>query len=549
MRLILCSSAWYRSAVFHGWLFTLPVLLSFSVLAKETQPPQSALSIELKKELGKPSNEKIVPVFNRTRLDTFYSNRQYQPVWVDEKGPLPRAAVLRQILNNVEQEGLDYKAYHPELISVLWNKRSPPTLTLLELLLTDALFHYSEHVQTGYRTPQQGEYYKDMAQPEIDPVKTLDGLLKAKDFQSALQLLVPQHEGYRRLREALKHYREIELKGGWPLLPDGPALHLGKEHDHIVLLRQRLAVEGDLELGPVKHPRYFDQAVKFAVERFQVRYGLKLDGVVGSSTRVAMNTPISERIAQIKLNMERWRWLPRRLGPRYVMVNTAGYELAMVINNKTAFTMDVMVGTPKRPTPIARGLLHTIVFNPYWTLPETIIFEDVIPRQIRNKNYLKTKGIRVFSNLSKGEEVDPTEVDWRKIDPGHFPYVLRQDPGVKNPLGRIKFLFSNAHDVYLHDTPKQSLFNKDDRAFSSGCVRVAKPMQLASSLLGEENGWSEEKVEASIDAGDYRKIAISGRIPVYLVYMTAWVGNNKGVHFRPDVYSWDPNVADCDVFP
>jgi murein L,D-transpeptidase YcbB/YkuD len=525
------------------------VIFSFPVQGNSANTYQQELINELHKQLTKTVGNRKQPVLDRSRLRIFYESRNFQPVWLDYKGPLPRAAVLRQVLNAAGDEGLEYEIYHPDKITALWHKRLPWNLAELELLLSDALLRYSEHVQTGYRVPHIGEYYWDLPQPEVDALRVLDNLLKTNDLMAILLELAPDHEGYRRLRNALKYYREIELQGGWSPIPPGPALQLGVWHEHVSLLRERLVAEGDLELGPVTHVNYYDQAIKFAVERFQVRYGLKLDGVVGAGTRAAMNVPVSERIEQIKLNMERWRWLPRKLGQRYIMVNTAGYELAVVDNNKTAFTMEVMVGTPKRPTPIAKGRLHTIVLNPYWTLPETIIYEDIIPRQIRNKNYIKSKGIRVFSNLSRGKEIDPAKVDWTEIKPGHFPYVLRQDPGKKNPLGRIKFLFSNVHDVYLHDTPKQSLFDKDNRAFSSGCVRVARPMQLASYLLDDKNDWSEAEIKESIDAGEYRKIPVSGRIPVYLVYMTAWVGENNGVHFRPDIYQWDPKVAKCDEFP
>lgn len=544
MRFLSHSSISYRSAILPGWLFALTLLLPFSVLANNTFSLQEALQNELHKQLTVPRSEKDQVGINRSRLMSFYEPRQFKPVWLDEKGPLPEAAILRQVLNDVERQGLEFHVYHPDKITALWKKRLPWTLAELEILLSDAVLKYIEHVQTGYRTPHIGEYFWDMAQSEIDTVKILHSLLQADDFRAALTALAPQQEGYQRLREALQKYRNLKMKGGWPVIADGPALHLGQWHDQVPILRQRLLAEGDLELGPVTHPRYFDQAVKFAVERFQVRYGLAMDGVVGAGTRKAMNTSIDERIEQIKLNMERWRWLPRELGERYVMVNTAGYELAVVENNKTRLTMDVMVGTPNRPTPIVTGRLHTVVLNPYWTLPPTIIFEDVLPRQLRDKSYMKRKGIRVFAN---GKELNPAAINWRDVEPDHFPYILRQDPGTKNPLGRLKFLFSNSYDVYLHDTPSQRLFYKDNRAFSSGCVRVAKPVKLASYLLGEKNGWSMASLEKLIDSGEYQQIPVNARVPVYLVYMTAWVGENKGVHFRPDVYKWDPNVSKCDT--
>lgn len=546
MQLFLRSSSLFLRFGFIGLVLSLSGLANSPVLANEMNAHQYELIKALHTQLLPGAGEQLHISLNRSRLREFYQSRNYYPVWLDEHGPLPRAASLRQVLNGAEDEGLAYNDYYPELITSRWKTRLPEKLAELELLLSDAFFRYSEHVQTGYRKPNVDEYYRDIIPPEIDPIKDLDNLLKSDNFLVELQELSPHHEGYRRLRNALKKYRDIELQGGWQAIPEGPSLGIGTWDKQVALIRKRLIAEGDLELTPVYNKNHFDQAMKFAVERFQVRHGLKMDGVVGAETRAAMNIPVKERIQLIKNNMERWRWLPGQLGQRYIMVNMAGYELAVVNENKTQFTMDVIIGTTKRPTPMVKGRLHTVVFNPYWTLPQTIIFEDILPRQIRNPNYMKLKGIQVFTN---GKERDPANIDWRKTDHNNFPYILRQAPGPKNPLGRIKFLFSNNYDVYLHDTPKKQLFDKEVRAFSSGCVRVGQPYKLASYLLGEENGWSEEEIKNQIDSGEHQKISVAGKVPVYLVYMTSWVGENNGVHFRPDIYRWDANIQKCDEIP
>jgi murein L,D-transpeptidase YcbB/YkuD len=349
-----------------------------------------------------------------------------------------------------------------------------------------------------------------------------------------------------RLREALKIYRQIEKEGGWPLIPPGPLLKAGSWHEQVTIVRQRLIAEGDLELGPVRDARYFDDAVKFAVERFQVRHGLKVDGIVGPATRIAANITVGERIRQIRFNMERWRWLPKQLGQRYIMVNTADFNLAVVEHEDVLLTMGVIVGRPDRPTPVTSSEIRTVVFNPYWTLPPTIIFEDVLPLQKRDPTYFKSKQIRVFSD---GKELDSEKIDWSRLNRNNFPYILRQDPGPGNSLGRLKFLFSNSYTVYLHDTPDKHLFNKDTRALSSGCIRVAKPVALASYLLGRGNGWTAEKIQAVIESGEHRKVPLPETVPVYLIYMTSWVAENRGVHFRPDIYERDPKRLKCDELP
>jgi murein L,D-transpeptidase YcbB/YkuD len=363
-------------------------------------------------------------------------------------------------------------------------------------------------------------------------------------FAAALKDLTPAHIGYLRLREALKRYRQIRKQGGWPMMPAGPVLKKGSWHKQVEVLRQRLLAEGDLELGPTRDVRYFDDAVEFALERFQVRHGIRMDGVLGPVTRKMMNVTVTQRIKQIKYNMERWRWLPRWLTKRYIMVNTAGFNLDVVEDEDIQFSMGVIIGTPERPTPVVASRLHTVVFNPYWTVPPTIVFEDLLPRQRRNPAFFKANHIRVIRN---GEEVDPTEVNWNKVNKNYFPFILRQDPGPKNSLGRIKFLFKNDYTVYLHDTPKKYLFDKDSRAFSSGCIRVEDPARLASYLLGDDNGWTVEKIRETIDSGKYLEVPILNTMPIYLVYMTAWVEENGAAHFRPDIYQWDPKVSKCDV--
>ena len=511
-----------------------------ALYATEMTPVLQSITNEMRTLLTEPVSKKFKPELDKQYLLEFYKPREFNPGWVDLNGPLPRAEVLRQVLQTADQDGLVVNAYHPDLILSLWNDRSPTLLARLELLLSDAFFRYSVHLRAGQY--QENDFHWDIEPPVVDPVAELRHLLSVNNFQAALHDFIPKHPGYLRLRAALKTYRKIEQKGGWPVIPSGPSLKPGGWHKQVALLRQRLMAEGDLELGPLKNVHFFDNTVKFAVERFQVRHGLKMDGIVGPDTRAAINVTVNKRIKQIQFNMERWRWLPKRLGQRYIMVNTAGFNLWVVENGDVQLAMGVITGTPERPSPVTSSKLHTIVINPYWTLPPTIIFEDMLPQQQRDPTFFESKKIRVFSN---GKELDSTRIDWSKVNEGHFPYILRQDPGPKNSLGRLKFLFSNIYTVYLHDTPSKRLFNQNNRALSSGCIRVKKPIQLASYLLGEKNDWTEEKIRAAIKSDEYLKLPIPETIPIYLVYMTSWVGENMGVHFRPDIYNRDPKGAKC----
>ena len=348
------------------------------------------------------------------------------------------------------------------------------------------------------------------------------------------------------MQAALLNYLALKSSGGWPSIPNGPTLKPGELDEQVPLLRRRLQAEGDLVIEPVMGKFRFDDTVKEAVEHFQVRYGIDVDGVVGPETRAAMNLPIEERIKQIQLNLERWRWLPQDLGERYLMVNTAGYELVAYEHNKVQFITRVIAGTPDRSTPAVAGPLQDIIINPYWYIPQSIAINDILTLQKKNPNYLKSMGIRVFKNSKTAlSEVQTNKIQWSKLNEDNFHYQLRQDPGPKNSLGNIKFKFANNFALYLHDTPKKRLFDQETRAFSSGCIRVDSAVDLADYLLQNQDDWSKQKIHEIIDSGDTIVIELQVPIPLYLVYWTAWVGSDNQVYFRKDIYGWDKSQSEC----
>ena len=478
-------------------------------------------------------------------IESFYSERNYAPVWVGHSGPNTRASLLRQTIHVADEEGLDPEDYHVNAIEQLWHKQSVADLAALDVLLTDGFFRYVLDVRMGRVSPIDVDPQWHIAAPEINMVTMLRQALKAKDFEAALRQLPPSHSGYRRLRDALARYRQIAQTGDWPILTRNVTLRVDMRHAQVARLRARLIAEDSLPETKARDDQHFDQELEYAVERFQVRHGLKMDGVVGPTTRAALNVPVSERIAQIKLNMERWRWLPRTLGQRYLIVNTAAYELTAIDDEQIRFTMWVVIGKEERQTPVIGGSMHTVVFNPYWTVPIKLVFEDIIPAQLRHRHYLKSKGIRVFANLAKNIEVDPDKLDWRSFQRDSFPYVLRQDPGPDNPLGRIKFLFNNEFEIYLHDTPKRRLFDKKIRTFSAGCIRVEAPLQLAQFLLADNQHWDATAIRQAIDSGQTRDVKVVKSVPIYLLYLTSWVGPDGAVYFYRDVYARDEPLQHC----
>lgn len=312
----------------------------------------------------------------------------------------------------------------------------------------------------------------------------------ADDFAAFLDDLAPANREYRSLRRALAAYRAIEAQGGWPRLKGRQTLRRGMYGSEVAVLRHRLAATGDLK-DAGEDPRQFDGSVEQAVRAFQARHGLAVDGVVGPRTRAALNVPVELRVRQLLINLERARWLTKDFGQRYLIVNLADFRLRAIDGGRTVLDMRVVVGLPYRSTPVFSDEVTYVHFNPYWNVPPSIAKKDILPRVKRDPGYLVRRSIRVFSDWSgNARELDPWSIDWSRFNSSYFPYKLRQDPGPQNPLGRVKFMFPNKYSVYLHDTPSRGLFDHPVRAFSSGCIRVEKPVDLAAFLLGDDPKWT-----------------------------------------------------------
>lgn len=352
--------------------------------------------------------------------------------------------------------------------------------------------------------------------------------------------LTPHGVSYSKLRKALAVYRSIAEKGGWPELPQGPLLSKGKIDDRVIVLRKRLLISGDLEPDNDNGNALFENALEEAVMRFQKRHGLNADGCVGKNTRNALNISAQSRVQQIELNLERLLWSRNTVSDRYILVNIADFRLDVIENNRSVISMKVIVGKPDWKTPILDEKMTHIVFNPSWNIPQSIAVNDVLPT-IKSKNdYLTKQNIIVFSGWGDdAQEIAPDSIDWSKVSEDSFNYNLRQKPGPLNPLGRVKFVFPNRFNIYMHDTPFKEHFRNESRVFSHGCIRLEKPVELVEYLLKDDPEWPAEKIQDVISKGKERIVKLAETVDVNIIYLTAWVDKEGHVQFRNDIYGRD----------
>jgi murein L,D-transpeptidase YcbB/YkuD len=323
-------------------------------------------------------------------------------------------------------------------------------------------------------------------------------------------------------------------------VPAGPPLPPGSRSPRVAVLRRRLTAEG--YTAPAEgEPERVDSGLLAAIREFQDRHGLTADGIIGVATRNALNLSAAARLQQITVNLERWRWLPRDLGDRYIVVNSVAFTLEIVNRDHPVLTMRAIVGRPDWPTPIASSRVTDAVFRPLWHVPRAIAARELLPLLQRDRGYLAREGMRVFGDSATGgREVDPATIDWSAVTESTFAYQLVQEPGPDNPLGGVKLVFWTPFDVFIHDTPTRPLFSERLRTLSHGCIRVEEAAELATYLLPE---WSVDSIHAAMTVGRERRVRLRASIPVHLVYFTAWSEADGKVAFRDDAYGWDERLA------
>ena len=494
-------------------------------------------------------NQKMVigssRIYALTGVSNFYRERGFLPAWVENDKPTKDVNDLIAAIEDVYDDGLVPSDYHLSRIKTLFfalQKETEPTMQLLgdfDIILTDAFLLLSSHMLVGKVNPENVDPQWKAVRREVN--RNLSELLSSainegKIIETFVEIK-PKQKGYSELKEQLKVYRNIEKKGGFIAVSLTVPLKAEEKQPGIKSLAQRMR-QGGFFMN-LTDPENYSLELQNAVKAFQVKHGLEADAVVGKESLELMNIKVEQRIEQIRINLERYRWMPETFGEDYLFVNIANFELQVIKGGKKDKVFRAVVGKPFRKTPVFSARLTYLVLNPTWTVPPTIMAQDVIPDVKKNPNYLKSKNMQVVDRT--GKVVPASSIDWSTVSAKTFPYYVRQEPGASNALGAVKFMFPNPYSVYIHDTPSKDLFAKNDRAFSSGCVRIQNATGLAYYLLEGHPKWSPDQIEKVLKSQKEQTVNLVKTWPVHIIYLTTFFDEEiNEVVFRRDVYDRNP---------
>ena len=511
---------------------------------------REAVRIAVQEQLVKLTSTSEMPKREQEALIEYYSVPAQPLLWVDENGLTNRATAVMQEIARADDYGLrstDYQLPEPEGFNI-GDGGDVDWLTDAEIKIDFAFLRYARDAGGGRVNPAR--LTKNLSRaPLADPSEVLNTIALRPDPAAYLRGFQPVHPQFELLRQKLLELRaQASTSQPSVIIPDGPVLKKGVEQDQVALLRKRLDMP-----SPAVNENLFDDALDEAVRKLQTAHGVTVDGVVGTSTRRILNQEASggAQLAQqrrILLNMERWRWLPHDLGPFYVNVNVPEFMARVVQEGKVIHATRVVVGTPDKQTPIFSDEMQEIVFGPYWNVPTSIKVEEIRPYLNEetpwflgggwNTSVFQRHGLRVRYG---GREVDPASLDWDRVDIRNLE--IFQPPGPDNVLGKIKFVFPNEHDVYMHDTTQKELFANPIRAESHGCVRVQNPEDLAAVVLGYDQGWDAARVASAIENGYDQHVALQHNIRVHITYFTLWVNDDGSMSSFADIYGHDARMA------
>jgi len=483
-----------------------------------------------------------LPTPDHPQLSFFTQHNQF--TWLDNLKLTAQAEDALSFIKASAIHGLEPEDYHFSLLQELSQQPTIELARYFDTLLTDAMLDLIHDLAIGKLDPAQADPKWFIPRDKINPAETLQAALLTPYIKNSLNQLLPSLPQYHQLTNFLSQYRGYQLRGGWKTVAKIPLLRPGDKHQYVPSLRARLSTENpSLKLPETDNATHYDKQLVETVKQFQSQNGLKIDGIVGPETLTTLNQSVDDLITKIRVNLERFRWLPKNLGERYLLVNLGSHQLTAVEDGQIKLNMKVIVGKSQRATPSFNSAMTHLVINPYWNVPHKLARRDLLPKQQADPDYFFLNDFNVFlRNAEFHTVVDPYRVNWHEVSAlsSEFPYRLQQRPGELNALGRLKFMFPNPWNIYLHDTPNKKLFSENQRNFSSGCIRVEDPLALGQFSLNQNN--AQSWLQSQIDSGQNRGRKLETPLPVYAVYFTIWPYQNE-VRFSPDPYGRDEAIA------
>jgi L,D-transpeptidase YcbB len=544
-------------SLFLSFLF---VFVSFIVFSQDFQDDNGIdFLIRNQLEADNPEERKIVGgtlLFSSLVIQRFYQDRNFHPAWINEKKLTERAYEMRYEIQQARFDGLNPDDYHLYSISQYFDKiereGSAPTnldWATLDLLLTDAFIMLSSHLYLGKVNPEnlKTAWNIQRTAPELRIDERLGNALKEESIRKSMEELYPSFTIYKKMRDGLRELYDFHSKNlngsdiSWKALKLDKSIKQEEVHNLIPEIRKRLIFWEFLEPYPFENEKLYDSIMEVGVKKIQVRHGMDPDGVIGQGTVHALNQSPENLIQAASVNLERLRWLPDNIKDlELILVNTANFQLDFIERRDTVLSSRVIVGKSYHSTPQFNAEMSYIVFSPTWTVPNSITRNEIIPAIKKNPNYLTRNNMKILT--SSGTEVSPSSIDWGKVNSRTFPYIIRQEPGQNNSLGLVKFMFPNKYSVYIHDTPARSLFEREDRALSHGCIRIQKPFELAKLLLSFDPSWTDEEIRKAMHLSKEKIVMLDRKIPVVVLYLTYWADSKGDYFFRRDLYSRDTEI-------
>lgn len=551
---------------FVGMIVTVGLLASVSAcrtpseevtMGEESLPPDSVYATAVRQHVtGGPSYLSYITGESsylrsdealHSAIQRFYQRRDYRLAWGTKQKPPLHLDALKRALRRIPGEGIDTTRHGAAQLArraEQADRVSPEEVAALDVYLSFIFMYYADNLLTGRIDSEAVDPNWYTNPRSVDLADQLASALDRGMVEKSLSGLAPPHLEYRNLREALAKHRKKEGEGGLPEIPSGSELAVGDTSGRVSLLQEMLAWQGDSAAasGP---DSVYTRALARGVTRFQKRHALKADGVLGDSTLAALNVPMEERIRTLEINMERWRWLPNSLGERYVLVNIPEFKLHAYREGEEVEEMSVVVGERynDRATPIFSDRMEYVVFNPYWNVPQGIARDEILPKARKDTSYLSEHAYQVVESYEPNADVlKPTLENLERVADGELR--IRQ-AGTQNALGDVKFMFPNQFAVYLHDTPAQHLFDRTERAFSHGCIRVEEPARLAEYVLANQPDWDADRIREVMRGDTRRRVNLSRPVPVYILYWTARAREDGTAQFYKDIYGYDGKLSEA----